>query len=178
MAGASLDSLADKFHVSRDSIHRHMQKHVTDDDRSHILADLPLQELLERAADEGVSLIDHCRIIRATLMRSFTAAASVGDRNGTAALAGRLNEVLGLMGKLTGEMLSLAPGASITNNTQILINSPVFADLQAMLVQTLSPYPEALAAVVEGLQQLEAKAAPAPKNAPLIEAKPLESAHV
>jgi hypothetical protein len=76
-----------------------------------------------------------------------------------AALAGRLNEVLLSIGGVTGEMLKLAP-TSITNHTAIFINSPAFADLQAMLVRRLSGHPEALSEVVSGLLELEAKASP------------------
>jgi hypothetical protein len=121
------------------------------------LAEVPLAELVSRAADEGVSLLDYYRIVRATLMKQFQLAASVNDRRAVAALAGRLNEVLLSIGGVTGEMLKLAP-ATIVNNTAVFIQSPAFADLQSMLLQRLAPFPDALTEVVTGLLELEAKA--------------------
>jgi hypothetical protein len=177
LAGAGLDAIAKQFNVSRDSVWRHMKSHVSEDDRAMLLVDVPLQELLARAADEGVSLLDYLKIVRATLMRQFQLAASVNDQRAVAALAGRLNETLDLIGRLTGEMLKLSP-TSITNNTAVFVNSPIFADLQSMLVRKLEGHPEALARVVEGLQELEARVATAPKGAALIDARPLEEPYV
>ncbi|QAU39588.1 hypothetical protein X265_19415 [Bradyrhizobium guangdongense] len=176
LAGVGLDAIAAQFDVSRDSIWRHMKDHVSEDDKAAYLADIPLQELLAKAADEGLSLLDFFKIVRATLMKQFQLAASVNDRRAVASLAGRLNEVLVSIGGVTGEMLRLAP-SSITNNTAVFVNSPVFADLQAMLVSKLAGHPEALSRVVEGLQELEAKTAPVPGGAMLIDAKSLEAAH-
>jgi hypothetical protein len=177
LAGAGLGAIAAQFDISRDSVFRHMRDHVSEDDRAAMLADVPLQELLARAADEGVSLLDFCKIIRATLMRQFQLAASVNDAKAAAALAGKLNETLRLIGTFTGEMLKLSPSMTV-NNTQVFINSPIFTDLQAMLVRKLEGHPEALARVVEGLLELEAKAAHAPKGATLIDATPLEDEYV
>src|SRR5258708_32598287 len=58
LAGAGLDTIAEQFSVSRDSVWRHMRDRVSADDRAAYLADIPLQEMLARAADEGVSLLD------------------------------------------------------------------------------------------------------------------------
>lgn len=176
LAGVGLDAIAVQFAVSRDSIWRHMRDHVSEADKAAYLADIPLQEMLARAADEGTSLLDFFRIVRATLMKQFQLAASVNDRRAVASIAGRLNEVLVSIGGVTGEMLKLAP-ASITNNTHVFINSPIFVDLQAMLVRKLAGHPEALSRVVEGLQELEAKLPAAPNGAPLIDASPVEAAH-
>jgi hypothetical protein len=123
---------------------------------------------------QGTSLLDFFRIVRATLMKQFQLASSVNDRRAVAALAGRLNEVLTSIGGVTGEMLKLAP-TSITNNTSVFINSPIFVDLQSMLVRKLADHPEALSRVVEDLQELEAGVAPASNGAPLIDVKPLEA---
>jgi hypothetical protein len=177
LAGVGIEALLAQFDgLSRDSIYRHMRDHVTQDDKAAYLADIPLQELLARAADEGVSLLDFFKIVRATLMRQFQLAASVNDQRAVAALAGRLNETLDLIGRLTGEMLKLTPG-TVVNNTAVFVNSPIFIDLQSMLVRKLAGHPEALARVVEGLQELEARVAPTPKGATLIDAMPLEHAH-
>jgi hypothetical protein len=171
ISGVGLDTLAGQFGINRSAIWRHMARHVSEGDKAAYLADVPLAELVSRAADEGVSLLDYYRIVRGTLMKQFQLAASVNDRRAVAALAGRLNEVLISLGGITGEMLKLAP-TSITNNTAVFIQSPMFADLQAMLLQRLSPFPDALTEVVAGLMELEAKAnAPgsAGPQAPMLE---------
>ena len=52
--GASLDSLAAKFGLSRDSIFRHMRDHVSDEMKAGYLAGpVQLQELAAKAADTG-----------------------------------------------------------------------------------------------------------------------------
>jgi len=174
LAGIGLDAIAAQFDgLSRDSVWRHMKDHVSEADKAAYLADVPLQEMLARAADEGLSLLDFFKIVRGTLMKQFQLAASVNDRRAVAALAGRLNEVLTSIGGVTGEMLKLAP-TSITNNTSVFINSPIFVDLQSMLVRKLADHPQALACVVEGLLELEADVAPVSNGAPLIDVKPLE----
>jgi hypothetical protein len=154
IAGASLDTIAAKYGVSRDAIWRHMSKHVSEDLRAEYLAGIPLKELAEKAASEGVSVLQHFAIIRATLMTQFQLAASVNDKNATAILAGRLTEVLREIGRITGEMGALAANSITINNTTVL-NSPVFATLQANLLTALAPFPEARAAVVQALRQMD-----------------------
>jgi hypothetical protein len=159
IAGVGLDKIAGQFAVSRDAVWRHMGKHLSEADKAAYLAEVPLSEMLARAADEGVSLLDFFKIVRGTLMKQFQLAASVNDRKAVASLAGKLNETLNMIGNITGEMLRLSPG-TVVNNTAVFVNSPAFVDLQSMLVRKLSGYPEALSAVVEGLQELEASAVP------------------
>jgi hypothetical protein len=183
LGGVCLDQIAAESGVSRDAIWRHMRDHVTDADKVAYLVDVPVQEMVARAADEGVSLIDHFRVVRFTLMKQFQLAAVCNDRRAVASLAGKLNETLDMIGRITGEMLRLAPGA-VVNNTTIFLNSPMFVDLQSMLMRKLQGHPEALGRVVEGLQELEAKAAPVSNGAATVDASasaatpsPLERAH-
>jgi hypothetical protein len=155
VSGASLDSLAATFKISRDAIWRHCNKHLSDDARADYLAAVPLKDLAAAAAEEGVSVLQHLSIVRATLMRSFQLAASVNDKQGVATLAGRLTETLRAIANITGEMGNLAANSiNITNNTTIL-NSPVFASLQANLLGALAPFPEARAAVVMALHAMD-----------------------
>jgi hypothetical protein len=160
VSGISLDSLAANFKLSRDSIWRHCQKHLTDNDRSEYLAAVPLKELAEKAAVEGMSVLEHLSIVRATLMRQFQLAASVNDRQGTATLAGRLTEVLRAIGQLTGELGSMAVNNLTINNTTNILNSPIFATLQANMLHALAPYPDARAAVVMALRAMDEQNAP------------------
>jgi hypothetical protein len=155
IAGASLDTISAKYKVSRDSIWRHMSKHVSDDLRAEYLAAIPLKELAERAAVEGVSVLDHFRIVRSVLMTQFQLAASVNDRNACATLAGRLTEVLRAIGSISGEMSNLAVNNLTINNTTNILNSPIFASLQANLLHALAPFPEARGAVVAALRQMD-----------------------
>jgi hypothetical protein len=171
ISGVGLDKIAEQFGVSRDAVWRHQGNHLSESDKAAYLADVPLSEMLARAADEGVSLLDFFKIVRATLTKQFQLAASVNDRRAVASLAGRLNETLDLIGKLTGEMLRLSPGTTI-NNTAVFLNGPIFADLQSMLVRKLAGFPEALSRVVEGLQELEARATPSSNGALLIDVGP------
>src|SRR5229473_5609606 len=147
VAGASLDSVAAKHNISRDAIWRHMNKHVDDAARADYLAQVPMQDLAAKAAEEGVSVLQYFSIIRATLMTQFQLAASLGDRSATATLAGRLTEVLRSIGSISGELGSMAVNNLTINNVSIM-NFPVFANLQANLLHALSPFPEAPAAVV------------------------------
>jgi hypothetical protein len=123
------------------------------------MADVPLREIAERAAKEGMSLLDYYGIVRGTVFKQLIAAGSINDRAAVAALASRATYVLESMGKLTGELRQLAP-QSITNNTAVFINSPIFAELQSMLIERLAPHPTALAAVIDGLRELEDRSAP------------------
>lgn len=172
ISGVGLDPLANQFNVGRNAVWRHMREHVTEADKCEYLVDIPIAEMVARAADEGVSLLDFFKIVRGTLMRQFQLAASINDKHAVASLAGRLNETLALIGKLTGELLKLAPGA-ITNNTAIFINSPAFSDLESMLMSKLASHPDALNDVIEGLRELAANAVTPPS---IIDARALEVA--
>jgi hypothetical protein len=168
IAGASLDNIARKFNISRDCVHRHMTNHVSEADRLQHISDIPVQELAERAANEGVSLLDYFAIVRGILLQQFQLCASVNDKNGVAILAGRLTEVLRAIGTASGEIMK-SPLVQNVNNTINFINSPVFVDLQQMLIRRLQGHPEALASVCEGLADLERRSAPRPLAGPVIE---------
>jgi hypothetical protein len=164
VSGASLDSIAAQFKISRDAIWRHCSKHLTDNDRSAYLAAVPLKDLAERAAVEGMSVLEHLSIVRATLMRQFQLAASINDRQGTATLAGRMIECLRTIGQLTGELGNMAVNNLTINNTTNILNSPIFATLQANLLHALAPFPDARAAVVMALRQMDEINAPPMKT--------------
>jgi hypothetical protein len=159
IAGVSLTNLAKKFSVGRDSIHRHMANHVSEDERAMYIAETPIRDLAEAAASEGCSVLEYLAVIRTALMGQFQLACAANDRNGSAILGGRLTEVLREIGKLTGEILR-PPAVQNVTNTVNFINSPIFADLQAMLIRRLAGHPDALAAVVDGLRELEGRSAP------------------
>jgi hypothetical protein len=156
VAGASLDSIALRFKdVSRDAIWRHMAKHVSEADRADYIAAIPMEQLAEAAASEGISVLQHLAIVRSILMTQFQLANSINDRVGVSALAGRLNEVLRSIGSISGLMGSMAANSITINNTTNILNSPIFATLQANLLAALSPFPEARNAVVAALRQMD-----------------------
>lgn len=174
VSGVSRRAIGKKYSVSADAVWRHAHNHVPPERRAELVAG-PLKpaELAQRAADEGLTLLEYVAMVRNSLMARFLAASEADDRQGTALVAGRLLDCLRLTAQLSGE-LSKA-GASITNNIAIL-QSPLMADLQVMLIRTLQPYPEARTAVIAGLEALSARAlqsAPVPalpaQGGPLIE---------
>jgi hypothetical protein len=163
VVGCSLDTIAAKHSISRDAIFRHMKNHVDEATRADYLAGIPMKDLAAKAAEEGVSVLQYFSIIRGVLMSQFQLAASVNDRNATATLAGRLTEVLRAIGSISGEMGNLASSITINNTTNIL-NSPIFATLQANMLHALAPFPDARAAVVAALRQMDEQSAPPMKT--------------
>lgn len=156
VSGVSCRAVAKKYTVSRDAAWRHLRNHVPPERRAELVAGpLKPHELAERAADEGMSLLEYVAMVRNSLMARFLAASEADDRQGTALIAGRLLDCLRLTAQLSGE-LSKA-GATITTNIAIM-NSPLVADLQTMLIRTLQPFPEARAAVLAGLEELSQRA--------------------
>jgi hypothetical protein len=166
--GASFDSIAKKFDgVSKDQLWRHWHRHVPAERKAQLIGgpEIKMEQLAEKAAESGLGLLDSFGHMRARLFASFDAACDAGDRTGQGVIAGRLLETLREIGKLTGEIRQLAPGGvNVTNNIAIL-NSPAIAEMQAAIIRALAPFPEARAAVVAALRQLEGRQA-----APMIEA--------
>jgi hypothetical protein len=166
--GAGLDALATKFSVSRDAVFRHWRDHVSDEAKATYLAGPgSFETLMERAAEEGDNVLDYLKICRGALLTQLSTMSVAGDSRNVAYVTGHLVRVLETIARVTGEMGDLARSTTynVTNNSQIVLNSPVFMNLQSMLVRTLSPHPEALSAVLEGLRELDAKASPATNNA-------------
>jgi hypothetical protein len=168
--GASLDSLAEKFSCSRDAIHRHWTRHVTDDAKAGYLAGPSQMEALHtKAAAEGESVLDYFRIVRTALMSSMTACSEAGDARGVALVSNSLVGVLERIGKVTGEIATIASNLTVNNNLT-LVNSPAFAKVQAAILRALTPHAAARLDVVAALRELDDEAArPEPV---LIEAKP------
>ena len=168
VGGASREAVGKRFRVSSDAAGRHLRNHVSAERRAQLVAGpLKLADLAEKAAEEGLALIDYLALVRTTLVSQFLAAAEINDRPGTALVAGRLLRCLELTAQLTGEISRT--GATITNQIAI-VNSPYMADLQAMLIRTLGPYPEARAAVLMGLEELSRRTVEGRAQLPALEA--------
>ena len=155
VAGCSLDAIAAKYAISRDAVWRHCSRHVTESAKAAYLADVPLAEVAERAAKEGGSILSYLALVRATVTGQMLLAAQTNDGHRVAVLAGRAIECLTTIGKFSGELSELR---SLTvNNSVTFINSPAFTRLEAMLLDRLKAHPAALAAVLDGLSDLEAE---------------------
>jgi hypothetical protein len=186
LAGASLDTIAAKYSVSRDSVHRHMKSHVPDDLKAELLASVPLEQLAAEAAREGLSVLQYLALTRSTLTRQMQLAASVNDHHATATVARALNETNRLIAGITGELSTIAArnNINITNNVAVLQEHPEFVRLRTGLLRALGPYPEARAAVVAMLHELDRGNAPprpaasANSDVKLIETSVMEAMHV
>jgi hypothetical protein len=107
--GASLDSLASKFGVSRDAIDRHWHRHVSAELKAGYLAGpVQLQELASKAADTGSSVLDHLHAVRTVLMGVMATMTEAGDGRGAAYVAGRLTATLETIARVSGELGDLA----------------------------------------------------------------------
>jgi hypothetical protein len=165
-AGASLDNVAGKFQISRDSLHRHFHNgHVTEDARAQYLADVPIAELAQLAASEGTSVLQYLSLVRSVLMQEFQLASQAHAHHAASALAGRLNETLKLIGTLSGEMSELAR-ITINGNVNVM-NHPQIATLQARILEALEPFPSAAQAVVSALRSFDTEGTPASATAPM-----------
>jgi hypothetical protein len=167
-AGASLDSVAAKFSCSRDALHRHMGAHVSADAKSQYLADVPIQELAQLAASEGVSVLQYLSLVRSILMGEFQLASQAHAHHATASLAGRLNEVLRSIGQLSGEMSDLASRSITVNGNINILNHPQIAAFQAVILEALEPveFERARQAVVIRLRAFDAEGSPAAATIP------------
>lgn len=158
--GASLDSLATKFGLSKDAIGRHWHNHVSAEMKaSYLVGPAQLADLAAKAADEGASVLDHFRAVRTMLMSQLAATTEAGDARGAAIVAGQLVGVLEKIGKVTGEIATIAQGTINIQNNVAIVNSPQFAKAQAAILRALAPHGAARAAVVAALHELDAETA-------------------
>lgn len=159
--GASYEALSQKFApLSKDAIRRHWENHVSAEMKaSYLVGPAQLADLAAKAADEGASVLDHFRAVRTMLMSQLAATTEAGDARGAAIVAGQLVGVLEKIGKVTGEIATIAQGTINIQNNVAIVNSPQFAKVQAAQLAALAPFPEARAAVVAAWRKLDAEAA-------------------
>lgn len=172
--GASLDSLATKFGLSKDAIGRHWHNHVSAEMKaSYLVGPAQLADLAEKAADEGASVLDHFRAVRTMLMSQFAATTEAGDARSAAIVAGQLVGVLEKIGKVTGEIATIAQGTINIQNNVAIVNSPQFSRVQSAILRALAPHGAARAAVVAALKELDAETADGSRAPMVIDATPL-----
>lgn len=168
--GASLDALATKFGIGRDAVHRHWRDHVPPELKAGYLAGpVQLQQLAQKAADAGGSVIDHLHAVRVILMGHLAAVTEAGDARGAALVGGRLTTTLEAIARVSGELGDLSRttlNISNVTNVAILSEHPAFLRLQATLLRALAPFPEARGAAIAALRALDAQSAPAALEGP------------
>ena len=159
-AGASMKGTARKFAIDYHALRRHWINHVSTEARAAYIAGAgATKDQLEAiVADESLAIIDHYRIVRGGLYKGFGAASEIGDGNALALLAGRLHENLRDCARLTGE-LQRGPLLNIQNN--VLVN-PDYMKAIVRIVSAVAPYPEAPAAVIMALRDLDSASDPLP----------------
>ena len=92
-------------------------------------------------------------------MGHLTALSEAGDGKGAAYIAGQLTRVLETIARISGELGDLARTTTnnfnITHNVAVLADSPAFLRVQSTLLHALAPFPDARAAVVQALTELD-----------------------
>jgi len=170
IAGAGTEDVAGRYRVSADAIYRHMRNHVTDEARAAYASQEGLNALAKQAAEDGLSTLDRYRIANGFLMNQLQQAAAQNDGSKVAAVSRAMFEGLRDVSKLTGEALEHVSNISLVQNN--FYQSPDYLALQAMLVQALAPFPDAMRAVLAGLEALEGDT---PGDAPkLIEGRTID----
>ena len=157
VGGVPLRVLSKQFSVSKDSVWRHFEKHVSPQRRAELTAGpAKVEQLANAAADELKSLLDYLGNARAVLFNQFLNAAEAGDRAGVANVAGRPLESLREIGRLTGELRQVS-GISITSNTLNIVGSPEFQALSEGLLTIARAHPVARPDIVALLRSLDAR---------------------
>jgi hypothetical protein len=170
ICGAGNEELGRRYNVSSDAIYRHQRNHVSEETRRAYLSEDGLRQLAHQAAADGLSTMDRYRVAIGDLQNQARQAAADGDRAGLANISRALFQGLGDLSKLTGEALEHVGKISLTQiNFQ---QSPDYLALEAMLIERLAPFPDALRSVLDGLGALEeTRTSDAPK---LIEGRTIE----
>jgi hypothetical protein len=151
--GVSLETIAKQFGLKKDTVYRHWKTHVPDKTKATLIGGRArLAELAERADAENLSSLEYFGIIRSQLMDGFLACADAADAWGMSSLGARLLETLREIGKLTGEIQRISGVTINCDNRTLILQSPVVCEIEAALIATLRPYPEARAAVIAALR--------------------------
>jgi hypothetical protein len=149
--GVSAAALGRRFKLSPDSIKRH-QRHIPPALMRELQARslLPARELESLRIEESTSLLEHLVHQRARLYRLVDSCEELGDVR--SAFVGHARITANL--EQTGKLLDLFAAAATTIHQNLVI-SPDYLQLRQALLTALKPYPEARAAVVAVLRELE-----------------------
>jgi hypothetical protein len=164
-AGLSLDRVAEKFDgIDRDALWRHWTRHVPEERKRHYLAGpAKLAELTEIATEESGSVLDHLRVMRSVLMSALSNSAEARDYQTLTGVSRPLLGVLKQIAEISGEISRISNVTlNVSNNSTAIFQSPAFLELEAGLLRLCAKHPRARGDVVELLQTLDRKFAPAP----------------
>ncbi|MFW6028366.1 MAG: hypothetical protein ACOC9Q_02445 [bacterium] len=151
-----LRTLAARFDVSPDALHRHSKNHLSAQLRAALLtaqrpSDVDL-EALERSESEG--LLSQSVHQRARLQALSEQALNLGDVRAAVSVENAITNNLTFVAKLLGMLVQRHE----VQRTSILVSAD-YLQLRQAIVTALRPYPEAARAVGQALHALEAEAA-------------------
>jgi hypothetical protein len=152
-----MSALAAKFGISKDSIYRHSQNHLSPQMRASILAAEPRTDAIdldELRTRESEGLLSNLIAQRARILVKGEKALELGDVKASIAAEGAYGSSLMLTAKLLGQLVQ----HHNVQHTSLLI-SPDYLRLRSALVIALKPYPEAARAVGSALHRLESEVA-------------------
>ena len=113
-----------------------------------------INELANKAAEEGDSIRDKTKIVVSVLFGRLLSCAEAGDNPGVANLSDKLLNALRQYGQLTGELRALGALVNVTHNTVNIIASPTFIALSEGLLEIARSHPEARGAIVGLLERV------------------------
>lgn len=168
--GVSQREVAKRYKVSLFAVNRHWCNHVSGQLKTakKIEALKPGAKLDELIVDEGRGLLENLQMIRGKLYRQLELAISLDDRQGCTAVTRELHRNLELSAKATGELQANAR-PNVTN----IVLSQNYVALRHNILRALRPFPEAAAAVVDALRQVERNV----ELAPVVDAQAVAVRH-
>jgi hypothetical protein len=121
------------------------------------LATLPVRSSSMSWRTSGVREQVAARIPRDLALDPFRAgSAQLNKPYEVERIGGRVLDTLKEIGRLTGELSAFtSQSINVVNSQTIVMNSPIVAELQAELLQTLAPYQDARAAVIAMFVRLD-----------------------
>lgn len=142
VGGTTFSEITARYGVSKDSLSRHKKAHL-----SPSLAKVYAERIATRQTE---SLLDRVEALADKAETILDAATADGKPSISIAAIRELRGTLELLGKITGE---LKDGPSVVFN---LVASPEWRSVQSAILRALTPYDEALAAVVAALSAHDA----------------------
>jgi hypothetical protein len=166
-----MDSIAKEYPgITRFSIKRHFDNHVSDKRKCELLAGSDqIATLVSAAAKEDRSLLDYYILNRGIAAKRMLACAEAGDTHGVNLMLARLHENYAGIARLTGQIGQLSLTISQTNNvTNNFVGSPAYLKLVEIVLEQLRDLPERRAAIVAALRDLGDDAETPRPNAPAL----------
>ena len=158
-SGAGQNATARKFSLSKHSVARHWNGHVSPERKAALIAGpAALQSLSAKLGEEAESVLELHKAVRAPLWSAYAAATEAGDTVTMDRLSGRLTESINATQRLTQ---GLAGSPLVQNNVQInLLANPDFERFRSNMLRVVSRFPDAARAIIEEFRRLDAPSAP------------------